>query len=402
MEYLCRIGTTTGKISERVYVADDKGSLARELEEKGLHVLSIKRRSGIDLSSLSLFGQGRINAREFLVFNQELATLLEAGMPLVHSLGLLREGVSDAAFRNVLDSVHDQVKSGVSLSDAFAMSGALFPGTYIASLLAGEKSGNLQVMLRRYVRHEKIISEVKRRTVSALIYPGILIGLALIVVGVIVLRVVPEFASFYASFNAELPLTTRLIVAMSGALAGNLWVVLLLLMGSAFAVLMWYKRSVHWVVLDRLVLNIPWAGSIVRKFTTSQMSRTLATLLSGGVPLVNAMDIAADAMSNRYMANHLFKAGRRVREGEGVSRAMNECGVFPGVAIRMIEVGESTGALQNMLNSVADFYDEDLETNLTRFVALVEPVLLVLMGVIIAGLLLALYMPLFQLSSVLT
>lgn len=402
MEYLCRTGTATGKISESLYVAEDKGSLARELEEKGLHVLSIKRRSGVDLSRLFLFERGRINAREFLVFNQELATLLEAGMPLVHSLDLLRKGVSGSAFRSVLDNVHDQVESGVSLSDAFAENEVVFPGAYVASLLAGEKSGNLEVMLRRYVKHEKIISEVKRRTVSALVYPGILIGLALIVVGVIVLRVVPEFANFYTSFNAELPLITQLIVRASSTLVDNFRVVLLLLSGSAFAVLMWYKRLIHGVVLDRLVLNIPWAGSVVKKFTTSQMSRTLATLLSGGVPLVNAMDIAANAMSNRYMANHLFKAGRLVREGEGVSRAMRECGVFPSVALKMIEVGESTGALQSMLNSVADFYDEDLETNLTRFVTLVEPVLLVLMGIIIAGLLLALYLPLFQLSSVLT
>lgn len=401
MEYLCRTGTATGKISESVYVADDKGSLTRKLEEKGLHVFSIKRRNGIDLTSLSLFRQRQINPREFLVFNQELATLLEAGMPLMHSLDLLRKGISSSDFRSVLDNVHDQVKAGVALSDAFAVHGDLFPGAYIASLLAGERSGGLEAMLRRYVRYEKIISKVKRRTVSALVYPVVLIVLALIVVGVIVLRVAPEFADFYASFNAELPLATRLIVTISSALTDNIWWFIVLAIGGAFAALTWYKRSIHLVVLDRFVLNIPWLGSIACKFTTSQMSRALATLLSGGIPLVNAIDTAAHAMSNRYMANHLLKVGQRVREGERISRAMSERGVFPDVAVRMIEAGESTGALQDMLNSVADFYDEDVETNLARFVALVEPVLLVLMGIVIAGLLLALYMPLFQLSSVL-
>ncbi len=401
MEFFCRLGTATGEVIENVYVADNEVRLKHELEEKGLYVLSIERRGGLGLPSLSWSKGRRISTREFLVFNQELATLLKAGMPLVQSLNLLRERVVSPLFRSVLDDVHDQVKAGTALSDAFATHGDLFPGIYTASLLAGERSGGLETVLRRYVSYVKVVGEVKRRTVSALVYPAILVGLALIVVSVIVLRVVPEFADFYASFDAQLPWTTRAIVWASGVLTSYFWLLVLIAGGLGLAGWTWLWRPAQRARFDRLVLATPWLGPIARKFTTSQMSRTLATLLSGGIPLVSAVETAARSMSNRHMAQQLVEVGQRVREGEGLANAMRARDVFPDVAIKMVEVGESTGALQDMLNSVADFYDEEIETNLARFVTLVEPVLLVVMGIVIAGLLLALYMPLFQLSSVL-
>lgn len=401
MEFRCRLATPTGEIREETFVADSEARLRRELEEKGLYVLSVKAR-GLRLPSQTLQRQRRVSTREFLVFNQELATLLKAGMPLVQSLDILRQRISNPVFKGVLDDVHERVRSGASLSEAFEAQGEMFPGVYTASLLAGEKSGGLEQVLRRYVSYVKVVGAVKRRTVSALIYPAILLALSLAVVTIIVLRVVPAFAGFYETFGRELPLTTRVIIAVSEA-ARRFWPVFAIAAAAGvMAVWAWTRMPANRVRMHRWMLAVPWLGAVAQRFATSQLARTLATLLGGGIPLVNALSVAGRAIGNRFIAGELEVVGQRVREGESMASAMLARGVFPDVAVKMVEVGESTGALQDMLNSLADFYDEEIETTLGRFVTLVEPVLLVIMGLVIATLLLALYLPVFQLSSVLS
>ena len=401
MEFRCRLGTPEGDITEGVYVAESEDRLRREFEEKGLYVLTIRRAGKLALGSLALPTRSRISTREFLVFNQELATLLKAGMPLVQSLDILRRRVSNPVFKSVLDDVHDRVRAGSSLSEAFEAHGGLFPGVYTASLMAGEKSGNLEQVIRRYVSYVKVVENVRRKTISALIYPAVLLGLSLIVVAILVLRVVPQFGGYYEQFGKDLPLSTRMIVAISNYAVAYFGLILLIVVTSAVTVWLWLKRPGERTRFDGWVLRLPALGPVARKFATSQASRTLATLLGGGIPLVNAIDVAARSIKNRYMAAELQTASQQVREGRSLSGAMTESGAFPDVALKMVEVGEQTGALQEMLNSLADFYDEEIETSLDRFVTLVEPILLIIMGIVIAGLLLALYMPLFNLSNAL-
>ena len=243
------------------------------------------------------------------------------------------------------------------------------------------------------------MDNIRRKTLSALMYLMILVGLAVVVVSIIAFHLVPAFSDFYASFGSQLPAATLAIVSVS-KFAQDHW--LLLLVGAAAAVWAlrtWFQLPGQRLRIDRALLGVPLVGPISRKFATSQMARTLATLLSGGIPLVQALDVAARSVSN-HTSRELDTVGQSVREGQSLSATMRERAVFPDVAVKMTEVGEATGALQDMLNSVADFYDEELETNLERFVTLVEPVLLILLGIVIAGLLLALYLPLFQLSSV--
>ncbi|CAN5390545.1 type II secretion system F family protein [soil metagenome] len=399
MEFRCRLGTPGGDVIEGVYVADSEARLRREFEDKGLYVLAIQRAGALSLGSIPLPRRNRIPTREFLIFNQELATLLKAGMPLVQSLDILRQRVPNPLLKSVLDDVHERVRGGSSLSEAFEAHGTLFPGVYTASLLAGEKSGSLEQVIRRYVAYVKVVTGVKRKTVSALVYPLILLALSMVVVTIIVLRVVPGFAGFYAQLDAELPLSTRVIVAVS-EFALAYFALLVLAVGAAIAgVYAWLSQAGNRVRFDRWLLRVPALGPISRKFSTSQAARTLATLLGGGIPLVNAIEISARSIQNKFMARELETAAQKVREGRSFSGSMLESGAFPDVAIKMVEVGESTGALQDMLNSLAEFYDEEIETNLGRFVTMVEPALLVIMGIVIAGLLLALYMPLFQLSA---
>ena len=225
MEFRCRLGTPGGEIIEGVYVADSETRLRTELEEKGLFVLSLQRRGGLSGLALSGGRRRRISSREFLVFNQELATLLKAGMPLVQSLDILRQRVANPTFKAVLDGVYEKVKAGTALSDAFSEHHGLFPAVYSASLMAGERSGSLDEVIRRYVAYEKVIGAVKRRTVSALIYPAILVVMMVALIGIIVIRVVPGFSSFYANFGRELPLSTRMIVGVSDFLVTNLWLI---------------------------------------------------------------------------------------------------------------------------------------------------------------------------------
>jgi type IV pilus assembly protein PilC len=400
MEFRARLGTPGGEIVEGVYVADSEARLRRELEDKGLFVLSLQQRGSLGGVSLGGPRRRRVKHQEFIVFNQELATLLKAGMPLVQSLDILRQRVANPTFKAVLDGIYEKVKAGTALSDAFGEHGSMFPAVYSASLLAGERSGNLDAVIRRYVAYEKIIGAVRKRTVAALIYPAILVTMMIILIGIIVLKVVPAFSQFYSNFGKELPLSTRIVVGVSNAVVSNLALLILIVAAVVIGGWVWVRQPGQRARIDRLMLRLPWAGNTLRKFSTAQLARTLATLLGGGIPLVNALEIAVRSMSNRYLARELDEVRHRVQEGDSFAHALLVRGAVPDVAVKMVEVGESTGALQEMLNSLAEFYDEEIETEVSRFITLVEPVLLVVMGLVIAVVVLALYMPLFELSSV--
>jgi type IV pilus assembly protein PilC len=401
MEFRCRHVTPSGEIAEGVYIAQSEAHLRRELEDKGLHVLALRPRGGLGLPGLS-FGRRKptVARHEFLVFNQELATLLKAGMPLVQSLDILRARLANPVFKAVLDDVHEKVRSGTALSDAFQSHGELFPSVYTASLMAGERAGNLDAVLRRFVAYAKVVDTVRKKTISAMVYPAILIGLAVVLVGIIVIKVVPTFSEFYASFQAELPLSTRMIVGVSNFVRGNLLMLVLGGLAAGAAFYTWIKQPGQGARFDRLLLGVPVIGTAMHKFATSQLARTLATLLGGGIPLVNALEISSRSSGNRHMGREMELVAQRVREGQGFAATLLERKVVPDVAIKMIEVGESTGSLQEMLNSLADFYDEEIETEVGRFVTVIEPALLIIMGVVISVIVLALYLPLFELTAV--
>jgi type IV pilus assembly protein PilC len=270
--------------------------------------------------------------------------------------------------------------------------------------MAGEKSGSLEQVLRRYVQHVKVLASVRRKVVSALIYPVVLIVLSMAVVGMIVFKVVPQFRDFYneVGHGHPLPLSTRIVVAFSTTIIENVWIILAVLAALTAAAVVTFRQPEQRKRLHAAVLRLPYFGPLARKVATAQVCRTLATLLSGGIPLVNALEIGATATGNRAIADEMAVVSRQVREGSSLAGSLAERQMFPNVAVEMVEVGESTGALAEMLNSVADFYDEENETSLERFSNLVQPVLLIVMGIILAGLIMSLYMPLFELSAVMS
>ena len=387
---------------EATYVAESEARLRHELEEKGLFLLSVSGGGGVKVGGMRvrLPQRRRIPTSEFLVFNQELATLLKAGLPLVQSLDILRKRVPNPTFKVALDDIYERVRSGTSLSEAFEAQ-RMFPGVYTASLMAGEKSGSLEQVIRRYVQHIKVLSAVRSKVVSALIYPAVLVALSAVVVGLIVFQVVPQFADFYQQFGrgAELPMSTQIVVAISTNLVSSAGLIFGSLLAVVVGSVLLFRQPAQRKRLHAMILKLPYFGPLARKLVTAQLCRTLATLLSGGIPLVNALDVASRAVKNRAIADDLAVVARQVREGGSLAGSLAERRIFPHVAVEMVEVGESTGALADMLNSVADFYDEENETSLTRFSNLVQPLLLIVMGFVIAGLLMSLYMPLFRLSA---
>ena len=400
MEYKCRFVGASGTIGQDVFSASDEHELRKNLKKEGLLVLAVKRR-GIRGFFFSGFSKSTdaLKSREFIVFNDELATLLKAGIPIVEALDILRQRIESSSLKAVLDNVATRVRSGEALSEAFGNSSGRVSGVYIAALLAGEKSGSLENVIRRYVRHERLIAGVRSKTISAMIYPAILMLLSFVVVGIIVLNVVPAFSAFYAGLGSELPLMTRSIVSVSTFLVDYFLGLLILVAASALSILYASKTPATRFIMDATLLRTPLIGSLVLKFKASQVARTLSTLLGGGVPILTALEVVQDTVGNRFLVQQLHEVTREVKEGSALSAALGRRKVFPSVGLKMVEVGESTGALKEMLESVSDFFDEEIQTNLDRLMTLLEPALLILMGIVISAMLVALYMPLLQLGT---
>jgi type IV pilus assembly protein PilC len=396
MEYICRVGTASGDVVERTFSAPDEGTLRADIEQQGLYLLSFKR--GLSLAALSMRPR-RVEPSLLLVFSQELAALLRAGLPLFQSLDIMLERQRDPLFRRSLATVREKVKSGVALSDAFRQEAGLYPPVFAASLVAGERSGNLDAVLRRFSSHLRLNQSLKKKAISAAIYPIVLLTMMAGLVALLLVWVIPQFKSFYEGLGAELPLPTRILLAVAAWLHDHLAVIVTVLGMGAAGVLYWFRREGSGVALDRALLRLPYFGGLMRMYATSQLMRTLSTLLAGGLPLLNALEVAASSVGNRALGQAVGGATGRIREGASLTTALESTRMLEALPLEMVKVGEQTGALGDMLNSVADFYDEELDTQMAAVLSLVEPVLLVLMAVIVAGMLLAFYLPMFQAIS---
>jgi type IV pilus assembly protein PilC len=396
MEYVCKIGMPSGEVVERTFVAADEPSLRAELEQKGYYLFSVRR--GLILKELGL-RRPRVPTDLLLIFCQELAALLKAGLPLVQSLEVMLERQRHPVFRRSLETVRDRVKSGTALSEAFRAEGDLYPAMLPASLIAGERTGNLEGVMRRLAQYLRLNLSLKKKAVAASVYPLMLFAMMFVLVSILVLVVIPKFQDFYKDFNVELPFITRVLMGFSTTLAHNALWLLLLLVGLLVGAASWLRREDSGIVLDRFLFRVPYLGSLMRMYATSQLARTLSALLSGGLPLLNAMEVAAASVGNRAMAAAVGAATPQIREGRSLTAALESTQVLDNLALEMVKVGEQTGALADMLNAVADFYDEEIETRLASVLALIEPIMLVCMAVIVAGMLLAFYLPLFEAIS---
>jgi type IV pilus assembly protein PilC len=396
-EFVCRMGTVEGDVIERVYVSDSADALRRDLERKDYLVFSVRKKGGA-LGFLPAFGRKKIKIKEFLIFNQQLAALIQAGLPIVSSLDVLLERRKNPVFRKALGDIRDQVKAGAALSEAFDSQGDLFPKIYSSSLASGERSGEVASVLKRYIVHTKKMLGLKSRVLAALMYPAILFVMSFFVVGILIYYVLPKFASIYEGFGGveNLPLITKILVGGSLFVQNHAILLVAAALGAFLGFSAWKRTSAGALAVDGWTLRIPFAGGIVTKYCVSRFTRTLGTLVSGGIPLVTSLEIAGPASGNLVFETRLKDVSRKVREGNALAQSLEDTRLFSDLALEMIKVGESTGALQEMLENVSQLYDEEIDNNLQTIEALLVPVMLVVMGAIIASILLAIYMPLIK------
>jgi type IV pilus assembly protein PilC len=398
-EFIVRVGTPDGTITERHVQALSVRAAEDELRQQGMHVFDA-RRGAVHLRDLLPRGGKIISTERFLLFNQELLALVKAGLPILQSFDIMLERQKNLRFKEVLVDVRDKLKSGIALSDAFASYGDAFPPIYSTSLRAGERSGDLEGVLRRFLRYQKIIVNLRKRVIGALIYPSVLVTLSVCMVFIMMTKVIPKFAEFYTGFGADLPWFTTFMIGVSKTLNTNLPIILIVGIAGFFLFRRWISTTTGRVTWDHFKLQIPLSGGILHRFAIMQFTQSLGTLLGGGTPMVPAIEIASQSVTNHSISAKIFGIVQNVREGEPLWRSLENTGAMSDLAVEMIKVGESTGALTEMLGNVSEFYDEEIETRLTRMVAAIEPIILVFMGAVIAILLYAFYLPLFQLSNV--
>lgn len=395
--FICRIVTSDGRILKETVQAASVEDCRRRLESEGLCVLSIRKE--LKLSRIHLFGR-RIKPAEFILFNQELVALLKAGYPVLKSLELVEKRVENQVLLDIIRKVETEVRGGRTLSEAFAPYENLFSKVYTASLMAGERSGSLPGSLSRYIQYARVIDQTRSRVRSALLYPTLLIIFSAVLIGLLVGLVLPRFATFYADFGAQLPGLTRLLLKLAIFIRVNLaWFGLVLLV-LVLAYLVIRKKSSFILFQDRLKLKLPYFRFLVQESTVALYSRTLGLLLEAGITLLSSVSVAALSGPNRFIASRLQSVADNLKNGLSLYDSLQKTEVLPQLALDMIRIGESSANLPGMLAEVADFYDERLRDRIQTLVSLIEPVIIIFIGLVAAGMILSIYLPIFNIIRI--
>src|SRR6201987_4185700 len=396
-EFLVKLADERGHLTEQLEHGYSEDEVRERVSQQGYLVYWVKPRGVFTTSSK--FGRGgRIRQTTFPVHHQQFLTLIRAGLPILTSLELLIKRQKDASLKAVLENVRDRVKGGEMLSGAFEAQN-MFSKMYTSTLMAGEKSGNMEEVLGRYIAFQRIAMTFRKKLLVSLVYPTLLVTVVLIMVVFLVTYVVPEFAKLFENLGATLPTITVIMLAIG--VAAQKYVLFFVAGVAALIFLLWRWKNTDQgaETIDRVLMAFPLLGEIRLKYQVASLSRMLSTLLQGGIPLVPAMETAGASMTSRSVLNGVSAAASRGREGQGLAKSLEEQQIFPDLAIEMMEVGESTGALPAMLNSVAEFYEEDVQTALGAAMALIEPILLIFMAIFVGGVLISLYMPIFTLGA---
>ena len=402
-EFICRLGTPSGEVMTRMVEATGAGEAKSRLESEGFRVFAVSNSESGLSAILPMGGAGkknRVKQDDFLLFNQQLSALLRAGIPVLQSIGLLKNRSGSSTLRTMLADIEDKIKSGVSLSEAFEAQGT-FPKIYTASLLAGEKSGALDDVLARYVDYLKRNVGVARKLRGAIAYPLFLLAAASFMVAFLTLYVVPQMSELFKglSTNNGLPTVTVIVLGFSNFVAGNIWWLLPLVLVLLFALVIWLRSPSGKLILHKFLLRLPVVGSLIKQMTTAHLARSLSTLLSGGITVPDAWNIASESITNLELRRRSQGVLPMIREGRGFTEALIKANWLPELALDMIGIGEKSGSLREMLDEVANFYDAESEVRLEQLTSLLEPVILVFMALIVITILLAIYLPIIQTIS---
>ena len=395
-EFVIKVADDRGRVQQHVEQGISESEVRDRFSQQGYLVYWVKPQ-GLLAGGVSLRRRRKLKPSIWLVYNQQFLTLIRAGLPILNSLELLIKRQKDKHLKQILENVRDRVKGGELLSDAFAAQG-IIPKIYTTTLMAGEKSGNLDEVLTRYINFQRLAMSFRKKLFVSLIYPTLLVTVVMIMVTFLFTYVVPKFADLFNSLDAKLPAITVFMLGVGQNSQKYAPFIFIGLVVAGFLIWRWIDTDSGSDRIDRVILSTPLLGEIRLKHQVASFSRMLSTLLQGGLPLVPAMETAGSSMSSRRILKGVMRAGIRVREGQGLAISLEEQNIFPELAVEMIEVGESTGALPAMLNSVAEFYEEDVQTALGASMALIEPMILIIMAVFVGGVLISLYLPIFTLG----
>ncbi len=396
-DYLVKVADERGRVTEQTEKGFSEDEIRNRYVQQGYLVYSIKPRALLGRRGWRPSSRRKVKLSQFVIFNQQFLTLFRAGLPIVQGLDLLAKREKNKFFRSVLQDVRDRVKGGEPLSEAFEAQG-VFPKIYSTTLLAGEKSGNLDEVLARYLGFLRLTLTFRKKLVTSLIYPAVLVVGVTVLITFLVTFVVPRFGALYADLGENLPAITMFTLTMANNIKTYLPIIVLALAAAGILLHRWSLTDRGGQQIDRVKLSLPIFGGIWIKYQVAMLSRMLSTLLSGGLPLVSGLDTASQSMQSRLMKTAITQATQNVREGRTLAHSLEETKLFPALSVEMIEVGESTGALSAMLNSVADFFEEDVQNALTAAMALIEPAIMIFMGIIVAFILISLYLPIFSMG----
>lgn len=397
-EFTCRLGAPTGEVVTRTIEAAAERELRAKLEREGFRIFSISSSGTVSVRRAlgkDSAGPSKIKLEDFLLFNQQLSALLRAGLPILQAIGILRKRVPNEQLKFILTDVEEKVRSGLALSEAFASQGDAFPRIYIASILAGERAGALDEVLLRYVSYQKTITEARRKIKKSLTYPAVLITASMILVMLLSTYVIPKFMQLYSGQAEALPLITVIVVGVADFISTNLLWMLPTVIALLTAIFIWRRTPNGRFTIDSWILKAPVAGETIRQLTIAQFTRSLATLLAGGITLPESVEIAGESITNRALRQASEGVLTSIREGLPFTDSLAASGWISELALDMIGVGEKAGALREMLDEVANFYDAEVEVRLNTITTFIEPAILIFMGGLVMTILLAMYLPVF-------
>jgi type IV pilus assembly protein PilC len=397
-EFVIRMADERGKVQEKTEAGFSATEIRDRYQQSGYLVYWVKPRGLFSGGEFRMPQRRSVTLEQFVIFNQQFLTLVRAGLPIVQALELLAKRQRNQYFRMLLEDVRDRTKGGELISDAFEKQGA-FPKIYSTTLMAGEKSGNLDEVLSRYVAFQRLALSFRKKLISSLVYPVILVVGVIALVTMLVTFVIPKFSELFSDLGQKLPPMTEFTITTALTAKKYLPLIVIVLVASFLLLRRWSKTQQGAEILDKIKLNMPIVGSIWQRYQIAVFSRMMSTLLSGGLPLVTALETAGQSMSSRLIVRGIAEASKSVREGRSLAHSLEQTEVFPDLAVEMVEVGEATGALPTMLSSIAEFYEEDVQSALSAAMSLIEPAILVIMGLVVGFILISLYLPIFSFTA---
>jgi type IV pilus assembly protein PilC len=390
-----------GSVQKGVIEADRVDMVETQLKRYGFTNISIKEPSRKFEINLPKFkGSGKVDTKDLVIFTRQFATMIDSGLPLVQCLEILATQQENKTFQTILFKVKESVESGSTFADALGKHPKAFDSLYVNLVAAGEIGGILDTILQRLAAYIEKSQKLRKKIKGAMIYPVTIMAIAVIVVGVILVFVIPTFAKMFADFGSELPAPTQFVIALSNFLVKYLIFILILIFGIIVGIKKYYSTPAGHKNIDRWALKAPIAGPLVRKVSIAKFTRTLGTMVSSGVPIMDGLEISAKTVGNKIVEEAIYGVHQAISEGKTMAEPLGSCGVFPPMVVQMISVGEATGAMDTMLNKIADFYDDEVDNSATALTAMMEPLLMVFLGVTVGGLVIAMYLPIFKLAGV--